>query len=711
MSEATKEIPIGATGAVRVRAVANVRVKPAVAAQTIDVLTAPLKLAGTCDNLRRSLPCSLTWVFKPDDGGVERKVEHPEKLVLVPEDFDGLLKAKPYELKTQGRTKPEDLHLDLLKLGLVGEGKLGYRLDFDQAIAAPVILSPEESKLRVALRTELELLDLGNNVLRDPSFKVGTQYRVRAKFSPSFAGHLVQVTIREAGAGLAGHPPPATAVTWTLKANPSEAPWSQLSTGLSDSHFDYRLSSRSGDKLEYLYTIAFLSPPEGKKGSRVLFETEPKPLFQLPRPKLESLKLSMAQSASKGDRGAHGASALKESVFRLQGDIRGIEAVHWGASGDRHDFELLLTVQLFAHWVDAGKPNYRAVGVGAGEKVWPLLIKAVGGKIDVELRPISVSNADWSGLVGLDESSLSLFAVVRFSPLMGVQPSKGTPEPPAFADIVAYTPNAAKSPESGLVPMGPEFMGSQANATGVSSNLVDAKGGLVKLTYESSLRTEWPGCRDAATGYKKQNAYDEWIQIFAEERKLAPLALKALIMRESRFNPDAANDVGYAGLTQVSADLTKLSGHSVGETVMLGKGHYRYDRPDPAAGREGDHRFNPKWSIEIGAFALANKQDAMVKFLAKREFVLSESDRMRVVLAAYNIGEGVIQEACLEAASRSNTKQLTWAAICGAGEGSPLWKAIANPKHGYNIAKKYEENSGYVKEIMDNVDAKRGATK
>jgi hypothetical protein len=88
-------------------------------------------------------------------------------------------------------------------------------------------------------------------------------------------------------------------------------------------------------------------------------------------------------------------------------------------------------------------------------------------------------------------------------------------------------------------------------------------------------------------------------------------------------------------------------------------------------------------------------------------YIVAASDRLKLIVAAYNIGQKVVEFACEELAK--TTKTIEWVTICGASnESSPLWQGIANHSRvlggKFAVSEKYAENSNYVQTIFKRLE-------
>ena len=155
----------------------------------------------------------------------------------------------------------------------------------------------------------------------------------------------------------------------------------------------------------------------------------------------------------------------------------------------------------------------------------------------------------------------------------------------------------------------------------------------------SSCATNW------TEGYGReisgQNKYNEWIAEAAQKYSIPCTILKSLIAQESEFNPKANNQYGYAGLTQVGGPAIAESGLNKGSTTKT-NGVYVFDFAN-------DERFDAKKSIFGGAKVLKEKRKRINLYILNGYTIqLTDDEKWKFYLAAYNGGEGVVVQAYKE---------------------------------------------------------------
>ena len=697
ISPTSLELPLGFKGTVRIKALPAIRVtlEPSNPAVAITDLKPELALGGKCDNVRDSLACTLTWLWAP--GGLANPAEakplaHSDTVYIVPKSTTGKLLGKAFDLKVKKNGQLVPLTLDVLRLGLYGKGRLGYELASGLPDTAPWVLPPDQSQLTVDLEAGLEILDL-NDAPVSPAFKVGSQYRVRPKFARAFAGKRVRIFIQEKGTGYSGEKGKQHQLADRELGAAASA--IDLTVGFDGGEINYRTTV---DTLHYGYSIAFLSDDKKKNDLDRNAKTVDGDLLSVPKPQLAGLSIAFKpfeQLMSQLD-----IPLLRTpwpTTFDIQGQFDGFVRKQWTDHGTQVDFSLAVTVELFAHYHQVSgtkdSPKVQAIPLE------PSFMHVHGNELSGTLSLHSLSQDEWARLAALEDAGLGVFAVLRLPPELGTRASKtrkGQPaQPLIFADVIGFAANDLAHPMAGMSAFGASAITGKALGTGVCSNLVDLKGQCLALGYEVGLDTDWPNWDPPnQKKFAHQNDYNDLIQQWADYANFDALTYKAMIAKESAFESRAHNAYGYAGLTQVGPSEARGAGQSIGGTSKA-SGQWNFDFAN-------DDRFRPAVSIELGAIVLKAKADAVDKMIARQGYTVNASDRVKLIVAAYNIGEGTIRDACAELAK--TTKTMTWSGICGTVDASaPLWKGIEkNPSvlgSHFTVQKKYEENSGYVKWI------------
>jgi peptidoglycan hydrolase-like protein with peptidoglycan-binding domain len=202
----------------------------------------------------------------------------------------------------------------------------------------------------------------------------------------------------------------------------------------------------------------------------------------------------------------------------------------------------------------------------------------------------------------------------------------------------------------------------------------------------SKIHTDWK--QGLGRKIDDQNKYNNFIEVAAEKNVIDPFILKSLIAQESGFNPKACNNFGYAGLTQIGGAAIKETNLNIGNTKKIeGKWEFDFDN---------DERFDPQKAISAGAKALAIKIARVDNLIfSKYTTQLSQQEKIKFYLAAYNCGEGTV----VQAVKLSDKNNPTWDEIINRDykEKSCLWSAI-NPDWG--TEKKYIEITEYVDNII-----------
>jgi soluble lytic murein transglycosylase len=79
-----------------------------------------------------------------------------------------------------------------------------------------------------------------------------------------------------------------------------------------------------------------------------------------------------------------------------------------------------------------------------------------------------------------------------------------------------------------------------------------------KSGYKTLIDDREPVAKQAYFGALNRNAYDELIRLHSEANGLDPHLLKAVMMAESNFNPQAVSQKGAQGLMQIMPDTAQL---------------------------------------------------------------------------------------------------------------------------------------------------------
>ncbi len=184
-----------------------------------------------------------------------------------------------------------------------------------------------------------------------------------------------------------------------------------------------------------------------------------------------------------------------------------------------------------------------------------------------------------------------------------------------------------------------------------------------------------------------QNKYNNEIKSAAEANGIDPIILKSLIAQESGFDPKAHNNHGFAGLTQIGGDAIHEVGLHVGNTRKIGSNWF-FDFA-------GDERFDSGKSIQAGAREFSLKKNAIDQnVFSNYDQELNEDEKSKFYLAAYNAGQGTIQQAY----KFSNKKAALWDDLIKTpNETSPLFKAIPES---WGKKDKFREIAEYVAHIL-----------
>ena len=241
-----------------------------------------------------------------------------------------------------------------------------------------------------------------------------------------------------------------------------------------------------------------------------------------------------------------------------------------------------------------------------------------------------------------------------------------------------------------------------------------------KIESPMDIRTDWT--KGFKRNIKGQNKYNKYILKYSKQYKIDPYLLKSLIAEESGFDPKARNKGGHAGLTQLSTPNAKWAPMiSIGKTrykkiPMLKKaweglkglfskksktkpkkrkGYYIFDM-------KGDERFNPKKSIEAGAWLYKKQREQAENLFKQYGSPENELEKTKFYLAIYNLGITAVKKAVKEKYS-GNKNILKWDDLITEStklkdiKDSPLYKAI--PAY-MDKKEKYDEVTNYVENII-----------
>lgn len=179
------------------------------------------------------------------------------------------------------------------------------------------------------------------------------------------------------------------------------------------------------------------------------------------------------------------------------------------------------------------------------------------------------------------------------------------------------------------------------------------------------------------------SAFDDIIRIAADSNQVEPALLKAIIKHESSFDPDEISRTGCVGLMQICTTSAKFAHIKKMSNQILTSGSdnelktiksccpwdkstesYRCKKEREACGNNkwcrvgayicdpnNDDRFDPRKNILSGAVTLKAKIDSVQK--------QDNNCGIHCQIAAYNIGEGVVN-AAIEAATSGATLPLSW---------------------------------------------------
>ncbi|WNG39988.1 cell wall hydrolase [Archangium violaceum] len=321
------QLSLGYAGVLRIRAAPRIRLTLVSRKQpALEKLDAwQVVVGGKCENVMDALPCRLQWLVTSDLFS-DKVVAHPRETCIVP-DADGKTFAV-HEKDGEG-TRP--LRISVFELGLLGKGRLGYRLE-------PLLFGSEPVEVKPGM-SEAIAYDLGVNLKYGPAPKELTkewlwdwiekqthQRRVGSivQFAPVlprlFNGMLARLDIWPAPAeGEApdegatvhlewevGNPQAASQLLWRVgfMGTPEEGKCKAL-----DQQLAVVGSVSPPPKLAFHYQLTLSpkpppTPPDEKgKGKKpppaaaapTLLQSDPQFLFEVPRPRLKSFDLRFSE--------------------------------------------------------------------------------------------------------------------------------------------------------------------------------------------------------------------------------------------------------------------------------------------------------------------------------------------------------------------------------------------------------------------------------
>jgi len=316
------QLPLGYDGVVRIRAVPHLVLRPEPQSQPtlLSLDTWQVMVGGSCENVVGNVPCRLEWIVT-SDCFAEKRVAHCRETCLSPNGKGFLVREKAGD-----GTKP--LRLSVYELGLIGKGRLGFRLEPVLFGNPPVEVKPGDAAaipydLGARIDFGLAPSELTSNWLPDflerhvRSLRVGSLIQLKPDITALFNGHLATLDIYPTPVEGAspdpsamlhlqwevGHPDAARVLLWKVGF--------LAIRGEENEVLDNRLASLGGiessSKLGFQYRLGISKKPkaappapEGKQGKKPPppppvegLLADPRLALEVPRPRLKSFAVSL----------------------------------------------------------------------------------------------------------------------------------------------------------------------------------------------------------------------------------------------------------------------------------------------------------------------------------------------------------------------------------------------------------------------------------
>jgi len=185
------QLPLGYDGVVRIRAVPHIVLTPQAQPQPAlqDADTWEVAVGGAADNLAGLPPCRLEWIIRGSAFG-ERRRPHPRETCLVPD-------GKRFKVQEKNGTGSKALTFSAFELGLIGKGRLGYRLEPALTGNTAVEVKPDDARaipfdLDAGITFDVAPAELTRDWLPDAveakvhAKRVGTVMKLTPRYSDTF---------------------------------------------------------------------------------------------------------------------------------------------------------------------------------------------------------------------------------------------------------------------------------------------------------------------------------------------------------------------------------------------------------------------------------------------------------------------------------------------------------------------------------------------
>lgn len=481
------DIPVGFQGVVRLRLDPVIELRPSTARQNLsDPANAlagverRISLTGTSTNLAGEIPCSLEWLVQSDDWDSAPRVIPETRGALAVRGQGG-----QYVVTLDG--KPLST-VDIIKLGLVGRGKLGYRIV--PAVKNPLEVPPERSPISFDFRARLA---------PQGELEVGSLVRLLPDFDPVFNNQCVRLTIFEQIGELerprhvyewtVGNRDQEDDIVWRVGCRDALAPAPPAAPGAPPADVEPRLLppvfeyvdhlEGEGGKLEHRLRLEFVPPPKpnAKKQSEPLCSLTGLQRLDAPMPRLTAFELDLRRGPRLVASGAF--AGFHESLdIPLELELHGIRPSDAGGDNRPHPLRELI--------LDVCPPELQTSIAGEGGRVGAAIDRLLSAETGALARPhrsghtfeavlLDFTSDDGKALAPLwkavHAAGYRIFAELRISETV----TDNKPTPVVF--VARY--HARTEPDddgAGFVPIGHGVLGPPLTSLGVGSNMIDVGG-------------------------------------------------------------------------------------------------------------------------------------------------------------------------------------------------------------------------------------------
>ncbi|WP_143195714.1 hypothetical protein [Archangium sp. Cb G35] len=300
----------------RIRAVPRIVLTPQKQTQPPlqELDTWEVVVGGGCENVVGLLPCRLEWILT-SDCLAERSRSHPRETCIVPSGNGFVVREKDGD-----GSKP--LRVSAFELGLIGKGRLGFRIEPALTGNEPVEVPPGDSRaIAFELEASLDFKVASAELRRDwmPDWlelavhgnRIGTLMQLAPRFSSLFSGQLATLDIFPVGSEQ--DKDAAVHLEWEIGDThaASRLLWKvgfAAVRGAQGEVLNDRLVTIGGNgsqpatvAFKYQLSVARKPPPVEAKGkgtkkqanaaSGEAIRAEPRPALEVPRPRLAAFEV------------------------------------------------------------------------------------------------------------------------------------------------------------------------------------------------------------------------------------------------------------------------------------------------------------------------------------------------------------------------------------------------------------------------------------